>query len=152
MAPTFQKAKPEDRGLVLEMMREYYAFDHLTLDERAARAALEQILADERNGRVWLIKDGETVAGYAVLALGFSLEYHGREAFIDELYLKEEFRGKGFGRRALEFLEDRCRKPGVKALHLEVERENEKARGVYLKNGFTDNERFLMTKRIEEKK
>lgn len=150
MSIDFQRANPGHCEIILEMMREYYAFDHLPFDESKAENALEQILSDESLGGVWVIEaDGKT-AGYAVLTLGFSLEFHGRDAFIDEIYLREDFRGQGLGKKTLRFLDEKCREVGVKALHLEVERENENARKVYLKNGFADHNRFLMTKWIEQ--
>lgn len=150
MNVSFQIANVGNCEIILELMREYYAFDNLPLDETAAQNALKQILADESLGRIWLIVADEKTAGYAVLTLGFSLEYHGRDAFIDEIYLREDFRGQGIGKKALRFLDGKCREFGVRALHLEVERENENARKIYLKNGFADHDRFLMTKWIKE--
>ena len=144
----FERADLKDFETLVELMREFYDFEHLSFDEERSPAALRQILTDETNGRVWLIKEGEKVAGYLVLALGFSLEFHGRDAFLDELFFREEFRGKGYGKAALNFLEEQCFKIGVNALHLEVERKNERARRVYLKNGFVEHDRFLMTKWI----
>lgn len=82
----------------------------------------------------------------AVLCLGFSLEYKGRDAFVDEIYIRAAFRGQGLGKRALEFPEAECRALGVQALHLEVERANTNAQEVYRKHGFIDQDRYLMTK------
>lgn len=86
------------------------------------------------------------VAGYAVLTFGYSLEFHGRDAFVDELYLRNEYRGQGIGKRALEFLTEVCVAEGVSALHLEVERSNTQAQAVYRKFGFEDHDRYLMTR------
>jgi diamine N-acetyltransferase len=146
----FHRADSGNCETLVELMREFNAFEDLPFDETKARKALKQILRDESFGRVWLIKRGEETAGYAVLTLGFSLEFHGRDAFIDEIYLREEFRGKGFGKQAVQFLEEQCRDLGVKALHLEVERKNGRAQIFYHRNGFTDHARFLMTKLIEQ--
>jgi hypothetical protein len=38
---------------------------------------------------------GDELAGYVILTLGFSVEYRGREAFVDELYVEEKFRRQG---------------------------------------------------------
>jgi len=57
-------------------------------------------------------------------------------------------RGKGVGKLALAFAEDACRALGVRALHLEVERANAAAYGLYRKVGFVDHERYLLTKRL----
>jgi hypothetical protein len=39
--------------------------------------------------------------GYVGLTLGYSLEFEGRDAFIDELYFQEPFHGQGIGAKAL---------------------------------------------------
>lgn len=87
-----------------------------------------------------------SVAGYVILTLDYSFEYRGRDAFIDELYIEPEFRRRGLGARAMEFVEQRARAMGVNALHLEVDRENEPALELYKKSQYADQQRYLMTK------
>ena len=142
----FQPAAISDRELLLTMMHEFYAHEELSFDEAKARQALEGILGNAAFGRVFLIYADETIAGYTVLTFGYSLEFHGRDAFVDELFLTEQFRGQGIGGRALEFLATFCRERGVAALHLEVERKNLSAQSAYRKFGFEDHDRYLMTK------
>ncbi|MBV9610722.1 MAG: GNAT family N-acetyltransferase, partial [Acidobacteria bacterium] len=98
------------------MMREYYAFDGHAYDEPRARIALSNFLREPSFGHAWLICDVETAVGYIVLTLGYSLEYLGRDAFIDEFYLKESHRGRGWGRRTLDFVEDAARASGVRSI------------------------------------
>lgn len=150
MSVSFRKANAHDDEIILELMREFYAFENLAFDEAAARRALNQILANENFGQIWIIEQSEKIAGYAVLTFGFSLEFHGRDAFVDEIYLRSGFRGAGIGKAALEFLQKQCSQLGVRALHLEVERANENAQAVYRKSGFVEHDRFLMTRRIEQ--
>jgi GNAT superfamily N-acetyltransferase len=148
MKITFKIAERADIETLLEFMRGYYEFDHLPFDEQVARAALTKFVGDESLGRIWLIAyEGEAV-GYLVLTLGYSLEYGGCDAFVDEVYIRESHRGRGIGQRTLTFAEDACRSLGVRALHLEVERANTNAHGLYRKAGFIDHDRYLMTKRI----
>ena len=148
MEPTFVLARVSDIDLLLTLMPEYYAFDHLRFDENIARTALRQILNDDACGRIWLIQLGEETVGYIVLAFGFSLEFHGRDAFVDEFYLREAYRGRGIGQAALRFVEAACPALGVHALHLEVERANRNAQALYRKLGFVDHNRYLMTRWI----
>jgi hypothetical protein len=42
MKPVFTLADASDVELLIELMREFYAVEHLEFDERTARAALEQ--------------------------------------------------------------------------------------------------------------
>ena len=146
MKPVFTLAAQSDADELVELMREFYAFDHIAFDEGAARGALRQILGDSRFGVVHLIRAGAETAGYLVLTFGFSLEFHGRDAFVDELYLRENFRGRGIGKACIEFAAEVCRAEGITALHLEAERANTRAQALYRREGFRDHDRYLMTK------
>jgi GNAT superfamily N-acetyltransferase len=129
-------------------MREYCAFDHLPFEEQTRRQAVEKFLREKSWGRLWLILVEDTPIGYLALTLGFSFEYGGYDAFIDEVYITEQHRGQGIGKRALQVAEDECGVLGVRALHLEVERVNTNAHALYRKSGFVEHDRYLMTKHI----
>ncbi|MDQ3649920.1 MAG: GNAT family N-acetyltransferase [Acidobacteriota bacterium] len=146
MDTNYKLADASDADALLVMMREFYAHEHLAFDEALARAALLEILGDGAFGRVWLISHKGEVAGYVVLTFGFSLEFGGRYALVDELYIDEAHRGRGVGTQTLGFVAEACRTFGVSALCLEVERSNTIAHTVYRKFGFTDHDRYLMTK------
>lgn len=146
----FHIATEGDTETLIVFMREFYTLDSIAFDEGAAREALKQILNDDRLGRVWMITDAARPIGYVVMTLGFSLEFHGRDAFIDELYIEAGNRGRGIGSRVLEFVEAVCRSLDVKALHLEVGRENTGAYYLYRKHGFEDHDRRLMTRWISK--
>jgi ribosomal protein S18 acetylase RimI-like enzyme len=152
MDTTFRIAARADIDLLVRFMRELYEHDHLPFDEPAAHRALEKMLRDQSFGRVWLVYDGEQAIGYVVLTLGYSLEYHGRDAFIDELYIRESHRGKGIGAQVVQFVEETCRTLEVQALHLEVERANTKAQAFYHKVGFQDHDRYLLTKQMAKRR
>jgi ribosomal protein S18 acetylase RimI-like enzyme len=141
-------ARPPAAPAVLELMERFYAEERYPFDLEKARGALESFLANPSLGRAWLFKDGGAAVGYFVLTLGFSLEYGGRDAFVDELFVATSHRGRGLGRRALEVIDEACRELGVRALHLEVENDNVPAAELYRKNGFEDHDRRLMTRRF----
>jgi GNAT superfamily N-acetyltransferase len=143
-----RRATPTDADAVLAMMREYYAFDRLELDPAAARVALDGLLADPARGEAWLAENDGAQVGYGILCLGWSLEFHGRDAFVDEIFVAESARGTGVGRELLARLEERCRVLGVRALHLEVDHGNRRALEMYRRAGFVDHARLLMTKRL----
>ena len=145
----FKPAAPPDAEQLIGLMRGLYEHDRLDFDEVVAREGLAQLLADERLGRVWLVETDGAAAGYVVVTYGFSLEYHGRDALVDEFFLRPEWRGRGVGRRALEFVAAFCRAEGISAIHLAVDHNNERALRVYRQFGFAAQERFLMTKWLD---
>ena len=146
----FKPAAPADGELLISMMRGLYEHDQLEFDEQAARGGLMQLLGDEALGRVWLIEVDGAPAGYVVLTYGFSLEYHGRDALIDEFFIVESLRGRGVGRQALGFVAAFCRAQGLRAVHLAVDYTNERAQRVYRQFGFAAQARFLMTRWLDK--
>ena len=147
---TFDLAGPDDEEGLLEMIRDFYAHEGLSYDDVRARRALARLLADDALGRVWIVRSGGETAGYFVVTFGYSLEFGGRDAFLDELYLRDAFRGSGLGRKAIERATEACRELGIEALHLEVERHNTSAQGFYRRLGFHDHDRYLMTRWVAE--
>ncbi len=130
-------------------MQEFYACEHLPFDEAVARAAVQEILNNKSFGYIYLIVPDDKIVGYIVLTFGFSLEFHGRDALADELYIREPYRGKGIGTKTLEFVQDVCRQEGIHALHLEADRGNIHAQELYRKSGFKDHDRYLLTKWLD---
>ena len=146
-AAKFREAKSSDFAALLRMMRILAEQPPaLPFDETELRECLNEFLAHPEYGRVWLIEIEGKVGGYVILMLGYSFEYRGRDAFIDELYIEPEFRRRGYGRQAMEFVAERAWELGVAAVHLEVDRGNEAGMALYRRAGYVDHERYLMTR------
>jgi ribosomal protein S18 acetylase RimI-like enzyme len=145
---SFRPAAAEDDLALLRMMRNLAEQEPgaYFFDEPAVREVLRKFLASPELGQAWVFFDGETPAGYIVLTFGYSFEYHGRDSFIDELYIEPQYRRQGIGKRAMQFVEERARELGVNAIHLEVDQSNEPAAELYRRTGYDDHARFLMTK------
>ena len=146
MHATFRSATSNDIDIVVQFMREYYAYDHLPFDAAIARAAALEMIVDERLGVIWLICADDVAVGYAVFVFIHGLEFGGRTAWLDEFYLREGHRGQGIARMTVAFLLDECRRRGIRALRLEVEHSNTRAQAVYEKLGFVAHARNIMTK------
>lgn len=148
MTPAPLQTRPAtlaDAGLLLDLMRDFYAEEHLVFNESIARRALAELLAQPNLGSIQLIESAGSVIGYAVITFGFSLEFHGRMALLDEFYLVPAQRGSGLGRRGLELIQAWVRTTTVATLRLEVSRTNSRARSLYQKTGFRDEQRDLLT-------
>ena len=131
---------------LLELMREFYPGQGMKFEEEVARSAIHKALLDATLGSAYLILVDDALAGYLVLTFCFSLEFHGKFALLDELYIREVFRGHRLGRAAVEYAEGVCRKTGIKALRLEVGHENRAAQSLYNALGFHQDDRHLFTK------
>jgi GNAT superfamily N-acetyltransferase len=148
MTINYRVAEISDLTLLLELVQEFHKIEKLAFDEKVDRDVLANLLADASLGQVWLIQQEDEAIGYIILTLGYSLEYRGRDAFIDEFYLRQKYRGQGIGTQTLAFVEDTCRVLGVQALHLEVDFENPDAQRLYHRVDYQPHNRFLMTKNL----
>jgi diamine N-acetyltransferase len=152
MAILFQEAAPNHLPELISMMKELQSDDPWScrFDESLASDALEDLLRDPSLGRVWLIADGSETIGYIVMSFDYSLEYRGKNAWVDEFYIRGTHRGQGIGAQALDFFVEQARELGVKVVHLEVNHGNP-AIELYRRKGFEDHQRYLLTKWIAER-
>jgi GNAT superfamily N-acetyltransferase len=143
---TIERATEADADALVSLMRRFYAEEGYPFDEPSTREALGRLLADERFGAAWVMRVAGDAVGYLVVTFGFSLEFKGRDAFVDELFVLDAHRGRGLGTAALATAEAHCRANGVAALHLEVEHANARAKALYTTAGYAAHTRHLMTK------
>lgn len=126
----------KDQNTVVEMMRVFYASPAVFTN--GSNEIFEKDVAMCVSGGPYLegyvFEDAGQIQGYAMLAKSFSTEFGKNCIWIEDIYIKPEFRGLGIGNTFFKFVEDRyadC------VLRLEVEEENERAVRLYEKNGFT---------------
>ena len=147
MKVTLKLATEHDAPLLEQLVREYHAFEGIALP---TEAAIRPLLGQGGLGRVWLACADSQPIGYVAICFGYSIEFSGRDAFVDELFIVEAERGKGIGRQVLALLKAEAALLGVKALHLEVARTNRRAQHLYQSAGFVSRESsFLMSAPLE---
>ncbi len=131
MPPALQLATPADLEVLLPLMAGYYRDDHLDFDPVRHRLALSRLLHEPHWGRVWMIELEQVVVGYLAVCFGFSLELCGNDAYLDELFVVPQARGRGVARHALQQLDGVLVQLGICALHLEVDQHNHAAQELY---------------------
>lgn len=130
------------------LAREYLAEDGDAFDAGRHGRALAILAAGDPVGQGWLIRVDAGIEGYVVVCLGFSIEYGGYDAFVDELYVRPAFRRRGIGLAALAHAEIHLRHRGVRTVHLEVANHKTVTRDLYRRLGFVDHDRVLMSKEL----
>ena len=128
------------------MVNDFWLFEQIPFSSEKALQVWQNAWLQPNFVRGWLLEFQSQIVGYVVLTFGFSLEYGGLDAYVDELFVKPEFRGRGFASQTLEFLSLECKKLNVVALHLEVDNDNQSAKSLYAKMGFASTKRELLNK------
>lgn len=130
------------------MVEAYYRFDGHHYDREGSRRASD-LLDHPEWGRLWFIEYRGQVVGYLILTFSFSLEFLGKDALVDEVFVDASMRGRGVGARAMSLACEQARADGAHAVHLEVRRDNVRAHGAYARVGFEKREAFfLMSRRL----
>lgn len=134
---------------VLEMMKVFYASPAVLhkASEEVLRRDIEDCVGDMPYIEGYVFVEGKECAGYAMAAKSYSTEYGGLCVWIEDLYMKQEFRHQGIGSMFLAFLEERYRGRAVR-FRLEAEEENRAAVEAYKKCGYHVLPYLEMTKEV----
>jgi|LSQX01.1.fsa_nt_gb ribosomal protein S18 acetylase RimI-like enzyme len=99
------------------------------LEKFQSTVAIEKQISTNRY-QYYLMFNGREVLGY----LGFKEEI--KRLFLSKLYLKKEYRGKGYFSEMLSFIEHYAKQKGLKSMYLTVNKHNDHSISVYQKKGF----------------
>ena len=136
MEVTIRNMTMKDKNSVIEMMRVFYASpavfsngsDEIFLND------IENCINNSNYLEGCVIENPDEILGYAMIAKSFSTEFGKPCIWIEDLYIKDEYRGLGIGKIFMEFI---TKKHTDCIFRLEVEEENERAIKLYHKCGFS---------------
>ena len=136
MSTIIRKMTRDDKESVIDMMRVFYASPavHSNGSEEIFEADVENCVNDSPYLEGYVFEEDGEIQGYSMLAKSFATEFGKPCIWIEDLYMKPEYRGLGIGTKFFEFLDQNYTNC---LFRLEVEEENERAIHVYEKNGFT---------------
>jgi len=151
MPISIARATTTDLESMLPMMRHLQEDDPWSepFHKPTVRANLAELLTNPVYGVVYLVREELMPVGYLVICFDYSLEYRGKGAWIDELFVEATHRGKGIGTQLLDLAETISREHKAKFLHLEVNHGNP-AIELYRRRGFLDHKRYLMSKDLDK--
>lgn len=132
---TIRKIEKSDKAEYLKMAKDFYSSPAVleNISEDNISSSFDEFLNGTPYGDAFIFEtDGQTV-GYGVLAYTHSQEAGGKVVWIEEIYIKEEFRGYGYGSHFIDFVLDEI---PAKRYRLETEPENERAAALYRRHGF----------------
>ena len=126
----------QDTAAVFDMMCVFYASPavHTNGSAEILRSDLDACVGDNPFLEGYVFEHGQEIQGYAMVAKSFSTEFGKPCIWIEDLYLKEAYRGLGIGKQFFDFIT--AKYEGC-IFRLEVEPENERAVKLYQKCGFS---------------
>lgn len=103
-APGFRYARREDTPLILQFIKELADYEKMLDEVVADEATLEEWLFDKQKAEVIFVMADGTEAGFALFFHNFSTFLGRAGLYLEDLYVKPEYRGKGYGKAILKKL------------------------------------------------
>ena len=137
MNSTIRAMQEKDKKEVIDMMRIFYTSPAVYTNgsEEVYQKDFEACISDNPFLSGYVIEDAGRIQGYTMVAKSFCTEFGKACIWIEDIYVKEDFRGAGMGKALMEFITNAytdC------IFRLEVEEENGRAIRLYESCGFTE--------------
>lgn len=120
---------------------------------------INNVLSDERfeewyqkiinTGNIIAVIDNDSVIAFALLYCNHTDTL---DAYICNIYVLSEYRGKGLSLKLLNKASEICAEKGFKSISLHVDKSNERAISIYKKYGFIDTDTDLQEGKITMRK
>lgn len=143
-----RKMTEADRESVVDMMRTFYHSPAVWTNgsEEIYNKDITACVGTSPYADGFIFEKEDEILGYGMIAKSFSTEFGKPCIWIEDLYLKEEYRGVGIGSCFFAYLEKEY--PGT-IMRLEVEEDNTRALAVYRKNGYEELPYMEMKKELD---
>ncbi|WP_282047915.1 GNAT family N-acetyltransferase [Sulfitobacter mediterraneus] len=143
MSAALTLAKPEHLDKITTLAAAFHAEEGIEMSDEARRAGLAPLLDGIPHGAAYLIGPPRAPIGYIVVCFGWSVEFGGLDAIIDELFIRPGVRGRGIATETLMSLPRALAGAGLRAIHLEVDSGNKAAVKLYKRAGFVTRDRYM---------
>ncbi len=98
---TFRFAKRSDVALILEFIKELADYEKLLHEVVATEELLEQWIFDKEKAEVIFAMVNEKEVGFALFFHNFSTFLGRAGIYLEDLYVRPEYRGNGYGKAIL---------------------------------------------------
>ncbi len=146
---SIRKMVKSDTDEVFKMMCDFYSSPAIVhkASESVLKKDIEDCVGDLPFVEGFVFENDGSIAGYSMIAKSYSTEFGGQCLWIEDLYIRPQFRGLGIGTKFFSYIEEFYKNDAVR-FRLEVEKDNSRAIEVYKKCGYKQSPYIDMTKEM----
>ena len=141
MSIHIEKAVEKNIPQIIAFLREFAEYekllDYLEVTEERLKIAL---FGENKIAEAIVAFDDETAVGYAIFFPHFSTFRGQRGFFLEDIYIREDFRGRGVGEMMLKHIANLAKSRGFERIDFQVLEWNAPAIGFYEKLGAERND------------
>ncbi|EGA4811821.1 GNAT family N-acetyltransferase [Campylobacter jejuni] len=106
--------RQEDLDILQEMIIEFAKYEDMLDFLQCTKEKLEHSLLKNKFARAFLLKENEKTIGYMIYFYTFSSFWGSGGIYLEDIYIREDFRKKGYGKAVFKFLGEICKKENLK--------------------------------------
>lgn len=103
---TIRNANENDTALILDFIKQLSVYEKLPNEVTATVEILHTSIFIEKNAKVIFILEDEIEVGFALYFYNFSTFTGKKGLYLEDLFVLENYRGKGYGKKLLTYLAD----------------------------------------------
>ena len=100
----FRNAEKKDVALILSFIKELAEYEKMSADVVATEALLQEWIFEKKMAEVIFVMEEETEVGFMLFFHNFSTFLGRAGIYLEDLYVKPEYRGRGYGKALLKRL------------------------------------------------
>lgn len=101
---TFRFAKKEDTSLILEFIKALAKYEKLEHEVVANEQLLQEWIFEKNKAEVIFVMENNQEIGFALFFHNFSTFLSRAGLYLEDLYIKPEYRHRGYGKKTLQYL------------------------------------------------
>lgn len=140
-----EPATIEDLPELAEMLFELFSLEaDFVPDREKQMRGLRLILEQPSRGRIFVLRSQNRIIGMINLLITISTAEGGFVLLLEDLIIRQNHRGQGYGTQLLNYAIDFAKKKNFLRITLLTDRPNESSKRFYLKHGFVESDMLPM--------
>lgn len=100
----FRYAERKDVALILQFIKELAEYEHMSDEVVANEELLKEWIFDKQKAEVIFVLEGQKEVGFALFFHNFSTFLGRAGLYLEDLFVRPEYRGRGYGKGILKKL------------------------------------------------
>ncbi|MBK1991579.1 GNAT family N-acetyltransferase [Campylobacter sp. 2018MI35] len=111
-----QVLKEQELDILIELIKEFALHEIMQDEIKCNKENLYHSIFKTKVAKAFLLKENNKTIGYMIYFYTFSSFLGANGIYLEDIYLKKEYRNKGYGKQVFKFLADICQKENLQRL------------------------------------
>lgn len=130
-----REIKENEVKILLDLIYEMASYEKLTSDVSATVESLHKVIFEEKTALVKLLECDDKIIGYLMYFYNVSSFTGSRNLYIEDIFVKEEYRRNGFGKKCFVYLAKEAERENITRIDWICLDWNQKSLDFYKKMG-----------------